>query len=341
MIVAGMGQKDREAVRSERVRLTIVALSVVLGLQLLRVFFPLVAFYLRVLADRGIYGVIPWALAPFVFSLGALALLRAMGPRGLVAFGAGGLVAARLLEQVSVNSAFDLAAAFVGVMFFLWLVAALLSVTGRAFASGILLGLALDTALKGAATTLDLSWIKATWPLLVVTLAVVSLGYLVYAHVPHLPDAAGWNLRAGMPLVGIGPWLFLQLLILQNQGWLATATGWPAWATLLWIGVGNIGALALGLRGPSQRGPVAASGIVLLGVSALSGVGGWVFALLALLGLAMSSRSSTTSRSSSTSPSHRIRWSSWRGFSWRSWVSRSLGDGSGGGLPSSRWQWLP
>ncbi|MFQ5966206.1 MAG: endonuclease/exonuclease/phosphatase family protein [Acidimicrobiia bacterium] len=273
--------------RSETSYLVIVGLSAVLGLELLRVFFPLVAFYLRDIAGVGLYGVIPWAVGPFVLSLAVPLLFRFLGRDGTVLLSAGGLAAARLLEQISVSSAFDMAASFVGVTFFLWLMAGLLEGSGRLFTMGFLAGLAVDTSVKGAATTLDLSWINETWPLILVAFAAVALGYLVYGDTALPAHQGGRTSRMAVALAGFGPWLFLEMLILQNQGWLASATGWSAGATLLWIGAGNVAALLLAARVPARRGPVAVSGIVLLGVAVLSDATGVVFALTALLGIAM------------------------------------------------------
>ena len=113
---------------------------------------------------------------------------------------------------------------------------------------GLLLGLALDTAMKGGLSTLDASWQAGAWIGLVglglplVLLALVQReASRAGAESPAIPDV-----RAALPLLVIGPFLFLELLLFQNVAQQTALIDWPQPAVLTWIvAVNGAGILAV------------------------------------------------------------------------------------------------
>ncbi len=268
----------------------LVALTVTIGAQLLRVFIPSLGWYLRDTVGVGTLSLIPYALAPFALSFLAPLPVRLLGlRRATLAVGAL-LIVTRLVEQVSERPALDLWMSMIGVIAFLWLLPMLLGRQRQSFALGVLLGLALDTAVKGATRTLDLSWVGGAQGLVTTAVIVVAFGYLLWVArgdgvEPRWPQG-----RAALLLAFVGPVLLLEWLLLQSQGWVAAAIGWPPEAALLLIVVGNVAALAVADRLSRSKGPATAL-LILAGALLLEhaltahSVGGLLFAVMALLGL--------------------------------------------------------
>lgn len=261
----------------------LMALAVVFGLQLLRVLFPNLVFYLR--ESVGASPVVPgvYALVLFLAAFLALPLARLLGVRGSLAAAAGGLGAARLVEQFTPWPVADLALTTVGVLTFLWFVPIFSTVLrdrypsgGQALAMGLLLGIAVDTAIKGAFSTLEPSWQPGLAPALLTVFLAGSFAVLasrVLADYAPGPDARnggiGW-----WPLAAIGPVLFLQLLLTQNIGQQTVLIGWDQPQVFLWIMFGNaLGLLAAAavLAQPAHGGRIALAGLA--GLFALVVVG--------------------------------------------------------------------
>jgi len=105
------------------------------------------------------------ALAVIVFAAPFFAgmMQRGLKQRALLITG-GGVAALRLIEQLNPSPALDVALTSIGTALFLlfiplgyeWLRARDLD---RHFAPALLLGLSVDTAIKGAFGTVDLSWL--------------------------------------------------------------------------------------------------------------------------------------------------------------------------------------
>jgi endonuclease/exonuclease/phosphatase family metal-dependent hydrolase len=177
---------------------------------------------------------------------------RLAGPRLALWLPAGGLAVLRLLDQLATDPAIDLwlalaGAALLGLFLPLWM-GHLRARGGEEnaprFAYGLVLGLALDTAIKGAGLTLDLTWQQGIWPLLIVV-AAVALALWALAR-ETIPDGealteAGWGDTAGLAI--LGPYLMLQTFIFQNQGWASEVAGLgmgPAFALVM---LGNLAAV--------------------------------------------------------------------------------------------------
>jgi endonuclease/exonuclease/phosphatase family metal-dependent hydrolase len=91
----------------------------------------------------------------------------------------------------------------------------------RAVPVGVLGGLALDALIRGVTMTRDLLWIDD----LITTGAVATLGVVLLFGLRALRDEDLDRGARGSALVALGPLLVLELLVLQNQGWVAELGG--------------------------------------------------------------------------------------------------------------------
>ena len=275
----------------------LLALAVVFGLQLLRVLFTGLVFYIRESVGTSSFVPGAYALVLFLGAFLALPLARLLGVRGGLAVAAAGTGAARLAEQVVPWPAVDLVLATIGVLAFLWFVplyAARLrgrgASGGQAFAMGLLLGIAVDTAIKGAFSTLDMSWQPGAASFLLIVFLVGAYGFL--AHRALAKDAPATEGEGGrlrwVSLAGLGPLLFLELLLFQNIGQQTALIGWDQPLVFLWIMVGNVLGLfaAAGvLARPVQGGRLAVAGLAgLLALLAIGERSGVAAALAAMFG---------------------------------------------------------
>lgn len=279
----------------------LVALAIVLGAQLLRVALPMIGWYLRDTVGVPVLGLLPYALGPFVAVFAAPLLIRLLRPRGALLVAGVGLAAARLLEQFNASPEIKLWAGLAGITLFLWLLAITATRTRQATVLGIVLGLSFDTALRGVTGTIDPSWAPGTWPAMVVAASVVAFVLLVVAAAGpkrSIPARGAWlglpgghRPRVAMSLVALGPFLVLHWLILQNQGWVATQTGWGWPAVLSLILLGNVVSLAGAAAAlPSEHEGAAAAGLglIMLVSAALATQSGTAFAVVCFFGLAAS-----------------------------------------------------
>ena len=195
------------------------------GLQLLRVWIAGLFYYLNEVAHAEHAILVGVAVLVFAMTFFAGAVRRRLGARALLIIG-GGVGVVRLIEQISQDPALDLIVASIGLALSLIFIPIMLE-TLRAneddqhFATSIVLGLAIDTAIKGALGTLELSWTSGGLPLIVVALGVaVQLALLARYRVQATQGAGvSWT------LVAIGPFLFLEAQLFQNIGHVTTLTG--------------------------------------------------------------------------------------------------------------------
>ena len=273
------------------------ALTTLVGLQLLRVLLNGLVFYLRdslgaPTTSAGIY-----ALLLFLTAFLAAPLARFVSPRRAMVAIVGALAAVRLAEQLVGEPAADLALATPGTALFLLSIPFLLGRSsgprlkaGETFALGLLLGIAADTAIKGASATLDLSWQSAPLAAVVVVATVAALAWLVWraATTRDGADDARRPFAASLPLLALGPLLFLELLLFQNVGQQTVLLDWAQPRALAWVCLANtlgiVAAVALiGWRRSPGLVPAALVGLLL--VLAVSGErSGAVAAAAALVG---------------------------------------------------------
>jgi endonuclease/exonuclease/phosphatase family metal-dependent hydrolase len=261
---------------TERVRAALpLAFVVLLGSQLIRVFFTMVAWYQR--SEVGTVGAIPYALGPFLIAV--IATVAVVPSRRTVRAATGLLIAARLIEQTSSSSPTDLWASFVGVACFVWLLASYAARPG--FAAGLLGGIALDVTVKGAATSLDLSWLRGPEPLAIVTAFAVATLIAVWSDEPQQVST-----RRPWLYVTLGPLLFLVWQVLANQGWVATQSGLPAELALAWIAGGSLVGVVAADRLSLQPATATTVGVIIALVAATADLGLAGFPIVVVVGWA-------------------------------------------------------
>jgi len=230
------------------VELSLLALTVLFGLQVLRVLVPGVVW---LLGDRMSLGAIEaGGLMALVFLIAFLAglLRRLLGDLPSVVVTAGGLGLMVLVMQVlSGDPLINLVLAMVGTALFVLFPPLYLRrvwLQGRLgmghLALGLLVGLILDTAIHGGFGTYDVAWQTGLGPLLLTIFLVLAqwllLGGMALSRNGTAADTSG-SIGIGVPRgraftwIAIGPFLFLQLVVFQDIARLAVLTGWPLpWA---------------------------------------------------------------------------------------------------------------
>ncbi len=232
--------------------LVLPTLVVALGLQMMRVLFPGLAWYLKDTVSVGSMTLAVYAFGTFLLAFLAAILRRLAGPRISLWITGGGLAILRLIEQVLFIPAADLWISIAGTaMFLLFLPIFVGHVRARGgdlaaprIGFGLLLGVTLDTAIHGAATTLDLSWIPGVVPLLVVlVMLALVIWALVDETVPSHSESSETSWGAAMSLIALGPFLVFQAIVLQNQGWMTQIGGLQPSAAFGVVMVGNLMAI--------------------------------------------------------------------------------------------------
>jgi len=239
-ILARLNVKLPEAVSA----LAIPAIAVTLGLQSIRVLVPGLTW---VLGDRFHLGAVQLgALAIVIFGMAFAAgpLRRRFSYRRVAGAALIALIAFRLAIQfwpgdplLTLIIAALAVAAFVN-----FLPVYLDEVRHRdgaavpLFAAGILSGLILDTLIAGAAGTYDLAWQPGLVTNLVSILLATALALLFFQDLrrPQASPAQGLRSRSGAWLA-VGPFLFLELIILQNIPAQSALAGWNTGSTFLWL----------------------------------------------------------------------------------------------------------
>jgi endonuclease/exonuclease/phosphatase family metal-dependent hydrolase len=220
--------------RSRVGSLILVALIVLFGLQTFRVFLPIIIWY-------GGQWMSPeqmalYALGAFALTMLAPLLRRFLNERTALAITAGGVVLVRIGIQLFRTPEADLALATAGLALWgcflpLWHA----SPRNRAedgppfLAAAFPLALLLDTTVRSLLLAYDLAWCQGAWANLVVLLlgglALLLLRWEIDA--PKAKEATGEPpLTRVLPLLGLGPWLYLNIAVTQNPAALNIASGW-------------------------------------------------------------------------------------------------------------------
>jgi endonuclease/exonuclease/phosphatase family metal-dependent hydrolase len=170
------------------------------------------------------------AMAVIVFGAIFLAgiVQRWLGARAWLIVG-GGVAAVRLIEQLNPAPALDLILAALGVILFFWFVAITCDALrathlDRHFPTAMLLGISIDTTMKGAFGTIDLSWVPGVLPVIIVGILAAAALWLLRG-LPR-PDRVE-DASTSWLLIALGAFLFLEAQVFQNIGFNAVATGWP------------------------------------------------------------------------------------------------------------------
>lgn len=158
------------------------------------------------------------------------------------------------------------------------------------FAGGFLSGIILDTLIYGAAGTYDLAWQHTFWPTFVTIAFSLVFIYLIFRYFQNCQFSTSFNFKgkAGAWLA-VGPFIFLQLMLLQNIPALASLTGWNTPAAFLWLtGAQLIGFIAAFYFHSLQEDTIyfitLLSAGVLITFSLFPYLSGWLESILLLLG---------------------------------------------------------
>jgi endonuclease/exonuclease/phosphatase family metal-dependent hydrolase len=250
----------------------------------MRFLFASITWYLRDTIGIATLDLIPIALAPFVVAAVLPILSRFIGVRMGLWSGVIVLAAARTLNQLVDEPAVDFWAAAVATSAFVGLLPLLLSVGRATLVGGVLLGLAIDTSIKGLGLSLDLAYQPGLAPVVATAATAVAVFYLLYRTDDPGRHGVGWG--SGARLLGVGPFLFVQLLVLQSQGWTSAAGGVSPEQGLLRIALLNVVALYLASRFERSRLVLLLSGIVVGGTLVAAEASAPVFNTFSILGVA-------------------------------------------------------
>jgi endonuclease/exonuclease/phosphatase family metal-dependent hydrolase len=231
------------AARPLLTELTLTAITVLFGMQVLRVLIPGIYWTLGSRMGLGAIqlGLIGFAIFLTGFLSGPLSWL--VGNRRLIVVSVAGLGLVRLFMQVSWDEPlFNLGLAIIGTILFVIFLPACFedarlrgSPSVSRYALGLLGGLALDTAINGAFGTFDIVWQAKLLPVLLTLLIFVFQLVLLVGIAPAMysestkssATATGRISRArSFTWLAIGPFLFLELVVFQNIPRVAALTGW-------------------------------------------------------------------------------------------------------------------
>jgi endonuclease/exonuclease/phosphatase family metal-dependent hydrolase len=259
-------------------KIVLPALTIMFGQQTLRALLPYLQY---LLGDRFGWSPIQLGLvALLVFSTAFLTawLNRRLGLRRMLFLSAGGLGLVRLVAQLwSGDPLGDMVLVMIGTVLFVlfWPIYLALArsqnnavQTTPRFAQAILLGLIFDTALHGVFLTYDFIWQAGVIPLLL-TLGLVSIQWAALrvslATTPSHPAPREGTFLATLPWLAIGPFLFLQLVVFQNQARLATLTDWSLPIVFSWVLISHIfGLWLVALWRPDKTGAIVVGFLLVL-----------------------------------------------------------------------------
>jgi endonuclease/exonuclease/phosphatase family metal-dependent hydrolase len=242
---------------------TVTALTIFFGLQMIRVFYATLVYYLRDSQRMSALNLAPIALGVFALSFLAAPLWRLAGIRTALAITAGGVALVRVVEQFVTSAGVDLILVSAGIVLMaMYVPVALGAERARGpkgianFGYGLLLGLALDTAVFAAAGTVDLSWQASALPIVIIGLmgAVALFALARYLVQVDPGTAADRQWARALTLAALGPWLFLQLVIFQNVARMSAISGWSLQiASLYLVGVNVLALVAAAHAGRINR----------------------------------------------------------------------------------------
>lgn len=263
---------------TERLRQWVLpVLVVVMGMQMLRLFIGSLTWYLRDTVGLSAVSLVPYAFGTFLIALLAPLLWRVAGPRLALWISAGGLAILRLIEQVVTDPSLDLWLSMAGMAAFLLYLPTFLGhlratteYAAPRWTYGFALGLAFDSALRGAFSTVDLTWSSGIIPLGVTALiSALTLWAIWKEPVPNSDAASETSWSGAIPLIAIGAFLLLEVLIFQAPGLQGELSGVGPSAAFLAVMIGNlllVAGIFYGLARPeSFRGTLAiAAGVYLV-----------------------------------------------------------------------------
>ena len=209
--------------RTTRLGTVFTALVFLLGIEMARFHFGSLGWYQRDTLGVGALDLIPIAVLPFLAGVMLAVISRWLTLRYTLGLGAVLLAAARIANQLLDDPAFDHWTSGVAVAALIGLLPLLLSLGREVLVAGVLVGITLDSAIKGLGSTLDLAHQSGAGGLIATVALSVAVVYLAVT-VP-IPTRAGPRWLPAIALIGFGPFLFVQYLVLQSPGWVSEQSG--------------------------------------------------------------------------------------------------------------------
>lgn len=269
--------------RGTRLGSLLAALVFALGIEMARFHFGSLGWYQRDTLGVGALDLIPVALVPLLAGLVLPILSRWLTLRLTLAMGALVLGAARITNQVIDNPAVDHWTSGVAVAAFVGLLPLLLSLGREVLVAGVLVGITLDSAIKGLGSTLDLAYRPALGAVAATVALAVATFYL--AVTVDIPVRAGPRWAPAIPLIGFGPYLFVQYLVLQSPGWVSEQTGLSSGLVGVSITALNVVAIVLARRLAGSRGMVAIAAVLAAAPVVFAESGSPLFTLMVLVAI--------------------------------------------------------
>lgn len=220
-------------------RLLLATFSLLFGLQIFRVFLPLLFWYLG--RSLNAHGLALYALATFSLTLLAPLIRGWLGEPGSLALCVGGLALVRLGIQLARSPLADLALATAGLALLGWFLPVWCQSRRNCLgprdvpllAVSFPLAFLLDTGSRTLLLSYDLAWRDSLGATLVTIGLVVATLFVLWGELGRRAASAGRDQRAEepsfgwvLPLLGLGPWLYVALTISHNPAALSAATGW-------------------------------------------------------------------------------------------------------------------
>jgi endonuclease/exonuclease/phosphatase family metal-dependent hydrolase len=269
--------------RGTRFGTLLTALVFLLGMEMARFHFGSLGWYQRDTLGIGAIDLIPIALTPFLAGALLPVLSRWLSLRYSLGLGALVLAVARVVNQVSDDPWTDHWTSGVAVAAMVGMLPLLLSLGREVLVAGVLVGLTLDSAIKGLGASLDLAYRPGIIPLAATVALAAAVVFL--AVTVSIPARAGPRWRSAIPLIGLGPYLFAQYLVLQSPGWVSELT--TVDTGLISVGITSLNLVGLwaAQRFGSSRLMVALSAVAVAAPVVLADGSREVFAVLVVLGI--------------------------------------------------------
>jgi endonuclease/exonuclease/phosphatase family metal-dependent hydrolase len=269
--------------RRTRLGVLLAALVFLLGIEMARFHFGSLGWYQRDTLGVGALDLLPVAILPFLAGVLLPIISRWITLRFTIGLGVVALAAARVANQLADDPAVDHWTSGLAVAALVGLLPLLLSLGREVLIGGVLVGIALDSAIKGLGSTLDLAYrpgFAATAATLALAAAVVYL-----AVTAEIPARAGPRWAPAIALIGFGPYLFVQYLVLQAPGWVSELTGFSSGPVAVAITALNIIGIWLARRLSGSRALVAVAAVVAAAPVMFAETSSPLFVVLVLLGI--------------------------------------------------------
>lgn len=274
---------DQEREQHRIARTLFASLVVVFGLQSMRFLFGSLSWYLRDTLGIGVLDLIPIAFAPFLLASLFPIMLRWVSFQRVLLSATLLLVVARIVNQVASDPALDFWSSAVATVAFVGLLPLLFGLGRSAMVGGVLVGLAIDSAIRGLGLSLDLAY-QPGWRSVVAVVAISLAIAWAYNGIGR-SEKSGVLVRSGYTLLGLAPFVFVQLLLLQSQGWTSAVTGISGPTAQLRIALLNVIAVYLAYRLAGSRTVFAVCLVVVVATVIAAEGNGDVYNILSLLAI--------------------------------------------------------